>query len=199
MKKILTIASVLALFGLVFVGCASKDEVTEAAAEAPAYELPTEPVELVLGTDYVIEPVFGDKFEIADNKVSFFKGSANNNHAILFKLNSPELLVSGSTITINFTMLSYDETQSAQWVIQPADPKNADYSAQSYPILYNSLSPEENTNSITIEVSNLLKSSVKKNLCGFRFLNNTGSWEKFVWQPEYSVSIDSVIYTSAAN
>ena len=153
----------------------------------------TAPVELKAGTDYTIESsMFGDKYFVLDgNSVHFNKGSKNNNHAIIFKFTDPSIIPANAVIEIEYTMGKYDPKKSCQVVIQPTSDKAADYGKQNYPILYNNYEPD--TPSVfTVDCDNLLKSSVKKNLIGFRFINNEGSYEKYKWQSDWGFTITKV-------
>jgi len=153
----------------------------------------TAPVELKAGTDYTIESsMFGDKYFVLDgNSVHFNKGSKNNNHAIIFKFTDPSIIPANAVIEIEYTMGKYDPKKSCQVVIQPTSDKAADYGKQNYPILYNNYEPD--TPSVfTVDCDNLLKSSVKKNLIGFRFINNEGAYEKYKWQSDWGFTITKV-------
>lgn len=153
----------------------------------------TEAVELTAGTDYTIETSFyGDKyFSINGNSVHFNKGSKNNNHAVIFRFTDPSIIPENAVIEIEYTLGKYDPNKSCQVVIQPTSDKAADYGKQNYPILYNNYEPD--TPSVfTVDCDNLLKSSVKKNLIGFRLINNEGSYEKYKWQSDWGFTITKV-------
>lgn len=201
MKKIYGLTAVLALFGMILTGCASKESAPAAAStsdSAPVIEIPTEPVELIYGVDYILEPVFGDTCYIEDTHVTFYQGAQNNNHAVLFRLLDPaSTMFKDFTIKIDYTMGSYDPSRSCQVCIQPSDDKNADYGAQSYPILYNNF--EDNAFSISIDLNKILKSTVKKNAVGFRICCNTGTYERYTWQDNWDFTIDSVTLVPPAN
>lgn len=200
MKKLLFTTAILALLGTLFVSCASDKKESTPAAEAPVVELPTEPVELVYGVDYFIEPVFGqDMVTVDGTTITFNKGAANNNHATLFYLIDTTKFYKDFTIEIEYEMGNYDPARSCQVCIQPSSQDNADYGNQNYPILYNNYEPE-NPTVLVVENNKLLKSSVKKNLAGFRIVGNNGSYEKYTWQDDWSFTITKVtLVPPAAN
>ena len=164
-----------------------------AIPEAPEI---TEPVELVYGTDWTLETTwFGEDYFVIDGKsVHYNAGSKNNNHAVLFKLARRGMLAKNAVIEIEYKMDKYNPEKSCQLVIQPATAEgtgSADYSKQSYPVLYNNYEPAE-SGVFTVDCGNLLKSSVKKVLDGFRMNNNEGSYDKYTWQSDWGFTITKV-------
>lgn len=187
MKKLLKILSTLTILSLAFTSCASKPE----AESVPVTEEVLEVCELINGVDYMLEPVFGtDLFYVNDTTIEFYNGTLNNNHAVLFRFMDPSILKEGYDIEINYEMGNYNPDQSCQLCIQPASEANVDFGAQRYPVLYNNF--EELQNKLIIPVKDLLKSSVKDQLIGFRMVNNTGTYDKYTWQSEWDFTITSV-------
>ncbi|MCR4741892.1 MAG: hypothetical protein K5866_03355 [Treponema sp.] len=192
MKKLLKLFSVFALLGLAFTSCASKP--AEESAEAPVV---LEPIELIYGVDYMLEPVFGtDLFYVNETSIEFYNGTLNNNHAVLFRFMDPTILNNDYDIEITYEMGNYNPEEACQLCIQPASDDGADFSAQKYPILYNNF--EENEFKLVIPVKDLLKSTVKNNLVGFRMVNNSGSYEQYTWQSEWDFTITAVNLIPAA-
>ena len=187
MKKLLKIFSTLTILSLAFTSCASKPE----AESVPVTEEVLEVCELINGVDYILEPVFGtDLFYVNDTTIEFYNGTLNNNHAVLFRFMDPSILKEGYDIEINYEMGNYNPDQSCQLCIQPASEDGADFGAQRYPVLYNNF--EEIQNKLIISVKDLLKSSVKDQLIGFRMVNNSGTYDKYTWQSEWDFTITSV-------
>lgn len=193
MKKLLTIAAVLALFGTLFVSCASKNKESKTEeASAPVVTIPTEPVVLEFGVDYWLEPVFGQDYVSLDGQTIYFgQGAANNNHAILLSLMDTTKFYKDFAIQIEYEMGSYDASRSCQLCVQPSSFDTADYGNQNYPILYNNYEPE-NPKVLTVEINKLLKSSVKKQLAGVRLVCNNGSYDKYTWQDNWDFTITKV-------
>lgn len=158
-----------------------------------------EPKELVYGKDYeIVSTGYGDKyFKIDGKSVYYAPGSRNNNHAVLFKLTDPSILYKGSVIEVTYKLDKYNDKASAQLVIQPSSEKAADYGKQSYPVIYNNLEPETNKNVFTVDVDKLLNSSVRKELVGFRMINNEGGYQNFKWQSDWKFTITKVVLKDA--
>lgn len=186
MKKLLSIVAISVLL-------------TQAIFAAPKQKKaepqpPASPIELIFGEDYAIEPAWGnDYFTIDGTSIHFNKGSKNNNHATLFRLFNTDILAKGAVIEIEYEMISYDPNLACQVVIQPASDSNADFNKQDYPIVYNNFEPDA-PKVFTVDCDNLLKSSVKKSLSGFRIVNNEGSYEKYKWQGDWEFKITKVTY-----
>ncbi|MCQ2592773.1 MAG: hypothetical protein MJ188_08320 [Treponema sp.] len=196
MKKLLLTVTAIAMLTCL-TSCASKKAAEPVAAE-PVVErvIPDGPVTLELGTDYTLEPVFGtDLFTIDGTTIYYADGATNSNHALMLKLTDPGILYDDSVIEITYEMGDYNPAESCQLVIQPASDNGADYSSQSYPILYNNF--EEGGNSFQIDVNKLKTSSVKKKLAGVRLINNQGGYQQFTWQGNWSFTITSVVLKKA--
>lgn len=101
----------------------------------------------------------------------------------------------GQVIEVEYKFDKLDTSKDAQIVIQPASESAADYSKQNYPVIYNSKEPMEKL-VFTVNVDNLLSSSVKKKLCGFRMINNKGTYQNYVWQDDYQITVTKVTLKS---
>ena len=176
MKKLLT---VLAVFALTFTALTAQEKVLE------------------YGKDYtIVDSGFGSsKFKVEGTSIYYGPGTTNNNHAVLFKLADPSILQKGQVIEVEYKFDKLDTSKDAQIVIQPSSESAADYSKQNYPVIYNSKKPIEKL-VFTVNVDNLLSSSVKKKLCGFRMINNKGTYQNYVWQDDYQITVTKVTLKS---
>ncbi len=194
MKKFLTISAALLLTASLFVSCASTSKNAEVVPEEPAVEVPSEPVKLVYGVDYWLEPVFGADYVALDGQTIIFnKGATNSNHAIMFTMLDTTKFYKNFVIKIDYELGNYDSSKSCQVCIQPASLDGADYNYTncSYPVLFDQSKPDAEK-SFNVNINKLLKSSVKKELAGFRIVGNNGTYEKFVWQDDWSFTITKV-------